>query len=484
MVVKGFNRLLLSLITLSIGLGIAGCEDSHDISNESEINNNEVVVIGIEEGPLPETLALFTDQIKSELGINVEFSTMPFTEQYQVEMRDLAIGKRFDVISVWPIYMGDMSPYLVPLSEIVEGGEAQAYKDMNIDSVLEGYRWVHYYDGQLYALQYDGDVKLLHARIDLLENPIEQVNFKEKYGYSLNCPTNYQEYHDMASFFTRPAEQLYGTAEIASFLSYFTFVDHYMGAGGHFFDPETMKPFPDRDLALKAIEQMFSMFQKDVAPPEATSMGIETVRNQLSIQKRTAFASMWPEVWKWSGDKNIVGDNLETVKSCLWPGGRPDMAGGRVLAITKNAKNKEAAYKVLKFFADDKRTAALVNDNKTWLDPYRKSHVQPENYSHLCQLKPERCEQFTSVIKETIDKGYPVLNIKGSGKYYEVIERNVTAIIAGELTPENGLQKMVEGLDDITDRLGRDRQINAYKAYVQRALVPKGLYPALSEGNE
>ena len=52
----------------------------------------------------------------------------------------------------------------------------------------------------------------LAYRKDLFEDPDEMAAFKAKYGYDLAVPKTWAELLDIAKFFTRPDEGLYGVA--------------------------------------------------------------------------------------------------------------------------------------------------------------------------------------------------------------------------------------------------------------------------------
>ena len=58
----------------------------------------------------------------------------------------------------------------------------------------------------------DGDVHTLQYRADLFHDPAEQEAFKALYGYDLAPPTTGPQYYDIAAFFIRPDQGLYGTA--------------------------------------------------------------------------------------------------------------------------------------------------------------------------------------------------------------------------------------------------------------------------------
>src|SRR6201996_2129730 len=64
---------------------------------------------------------------------------------------------------------------------------------------------------KLYALPWHDGPECLIYRRDLFEDAGEQETFRKQYGYELKPPTTWKQFSDMARFFTRPTENLYGT---------------------------------------------------------------------------------------------------------------------------------------------------------------------------------------------------------------------------------------------------------------------------------
>jgi len=66
--------------------------------------------------------------------------------------------------------------------------------------------------GQYWAFPTEGDADGWAYRKDLFEDPDEMAAFEEEYGYPLAVPETYQQLMDIAKFFTRPDQGLYGVA--------------------------------------------------------------------------------------------------------------------------------------------------------------------------------------------------------------------------------------------------------------------------------
>src|SRR5690606_11963314 len=66
--------------------------------------------------------------------------------------------------------------------------------------------------GQYYAYPTEGDANGWAYRRDLFEDPDEMAALEEEYGYPLAPPETYDPLMDIAQFFTRADEGLYGVA--------------------------------------------------------------------------------------------------------------------------------------------------------------------------------------------------------------------------------------------------------------------------------
>ncbi len=71
---------------------------------------------------------------------------------------------------------------------------------------------ISWYEGKVYGFPFTALTMYMWYRDDLLNDPEEQAGFKAKYGYELKPATTWQEYTDIAEWFTRPDEGFYGTA--------------------------------------------------------------------------------------------------------------------------------------------------------------------------------------------------------------------------------------------------------------------------------
>ena len=67
-------------------------------------------------------------------------------------------------------------------------------------------------------------------------------------------------------------------------------------------------------------------------------------------------------------------------------------------------------------------------------------------------------------LKGVIERGVPPLNINGASEYETALDTNLQAVAAGDKTAEQAMADCEAEWETITDRLGRDKQIEAIAA--------------------
>ncbi len=81
------------------------------------------------------------------------------------------------------------------------------YPEGWVASLLAAQQW----DDNVYGLPFHDGPECCVYRRDLFEDVGERAAFRVRYGYDLAPPRTWQQFDDIAHFFTRPEEGLYGT---------------------------------------------------------------------------------------------------------------------------------------------------------------------------------------------------------------------------------------------------------------------------------
>ncbi len=164
------------------------------------------------------------------------------------------------------------------------------------------------------------------------------------------------------------------------------------------------------------------------------------------------------------------------------PGNVAGLADGRVWSIPAASKNKEAAFKVLAWLNSPEHHGEIVADTGAWAltDPiYVVEYEKPEeHFIRLAGADIQQAKDYGNVILNLFSqKSYPDLDIPGTARYRKVLVRYFQEALTGQISVEEALAQSVVEWDQITDELGRDRQIQYYRDYIKR-MVDQGNWSA------
>jgi multiple sugar transport system substrate-binding protein len=126
--------------------------------------------------------------------------------------------------------------------------------------------------GAIYGLPYHDGPEIFHYRTDLFGDPAEQARFERQHGYPLRPPETWSEFLDVARFFTRPGEGLYGTVVAGlndGHNNVYDFLIHLWSRGGQLLD-EQLRPAFDSPAGRAALQFYVDLLtQHGVTPPRA-----------------------------------------------------------------------------------------------------------------------------------------------------------------------------------------------------------------------
>ena len=217
-------------------------------------------------------------------------------------------------------------------------------------------------DGKLYAFPNHGGPLGFMYRKDLLNDPNNKKAFKAKFGYDLPDPKAWRwdkEFKDAATFFTNPAKNFYGLAWGAKQgeqqLAY-EFIILIRGFGGDVFD-KNWHPTINTPEGRAALQYYIDSMKKyKFAMPASTSFGTFDAAEQF-MAGNTAFSIMWTSfgsLYEGGGTSKVAGK----VGYTFLPAG-PAPKGVHIAAndwwyyaVTASSKNKEWAYKFVRYISE------------------------------------------------------------------------------------------------------------------------------------
>ncbi|WMS42301.1 extracellular solute-binding protein [Acuticoccus sp. MNP-M23] len=158
--------------------------------------------------PLQEQFADIVPQFEEETGIKVNYQLMNHFEVINRGQADMLSGRgEYDAVMAHSLQVGLLmdAGVLLPIEDFVKD-EKLVNPEFDVDDLIDpAFKSLAYLDDTLYSFLNWNYNMVYWGRNDLLTHPDEQAAFEEKYGYKLAPATTFQQLHDIAEFFTRPA---------------------------------------------------------------------------------------------------------------------------------------------------------------------------------------------------------------------------------------------------------------------------------------
>ncbi len=429
-------------------------------------------------------------------GGKVVIAEFPFGELFEKFYGALSEGTNaFDVILYAPAWAGDFAPYL---SEV----PADIADDPSFDDIHPVYRdQLMQWDNRRIAITVDGDLFSGYYRKDLFEDSRHRVAFRQRYGYELTAPNTWQEYRDIAEFFTGregpEGQRLYGTVEAFSrggqqFWNLFSRVSAYANhpdyPGAQFFDPDTMQAHINNPAWVRAVKDYVEIV--DFSPPGALNFGIVEARIPF-LQGHTAMILDWGDTAQNSanpGKSKVVGKvgyfvlpgTMEVwnyVKQRWDRMNRPHKApflafGGWVGSVPKRSKQQAAAWDYLMWYSSPENSLRDVVTSGTGVNPYRYTHFTNIDAWNKA-FTPRAASEYLGMLRASLDSPHAALDLRLPGffEYTEALEIELERALKRELSPRLALDQVAVKWEQITERRSREKQKAIYRASMD--LPPK-----------
>src|ERR671915_306596 len=375
-----------------------------DAANALDPKPAEINIVW-EDGLQIQDPTLFSGPLWEELtGIKINPIGKPFPELFAAQVAEhLGATGAYDVITFPPSWTADFVAQGVaePLDPYIE----QYMSPADLDDYHPLYKELMNYAGQRYGLFDDGDTIILYYRTDLFEDPANKDAFKAQYGHELAAPKDWTEYDEIQAFFTEQGggNSWGGASQRAPGQVYGWFSEEFRNRGGRFFDDETL----DATLDGQA--------------------GIDTLTRMIESNM-------------------TMGHSLHNA--------------GFSLAVSADSPNKEAAYLFMQWMTSPTISLQRVMLPYALRDPYRLSHFASEDY----RARWPNAGDYLDTLSAAADGALLDIVMPGSSEYHTALDQLVTAAQAG--TPvEEALASGNAAFNEITDRIGRESQMEAYENF-------------------
>jgi multiple sugar transport system substrate-binding protein len=299
-------------------------------------------------------------QYTDETGVEIKAVLPPMTNEWYQRIADefARKGSAFDLVVFDSQNMSEFASqgHVIRLNDLLKRSRNISAADFD-PSALK--RYAEYPEGSenIYALPINQDCMGLVYRRDLFDDPKEKAAFKAKYGYDLAVPETYDQLRDIAEFFTRPDQKLFGIALYGSEdydACTSAFLNLFWSFGAELWDPKTSKAegYINSPRAKKALAFFKSLFA--FAPPEFQDAYVPKV-NKAVKGGQVATAIQWYYFFNelladTAPPPRLAFAALPDEKDAAGKMHRFVMVGGQGVSISNYSKHKEEAWKFLEWF--------------------------------------------------------------------------------------------------------------------------------------
>jgi multiple sugar transport system substrate-binding protein len=441
-------------------------------------------------------------EFEQQTGIKVNVTKVPFGQLYNEISKDLSSPtSQYDIIAYASQWMVDFAQnnYLERLDTYVSADPLIQWND-----VSRFFRdFSSKYNGQIYSIPLDGDIHLLYYRLDVLK----------KYG--LTPPRTWDDYLAIA-------KQLHGVdmngdgegdfgsciskkANEQSYWSLLSIAGSFLQSKGTsqgiFFNTKTMAPLVNNAAFKKALQ----IYKQTTEFGSADELNFDTndVRYAF-INGRCALAIEWGDIGTMtvlpeSKVKNKTGvsilpgstevlnrktNQLERCNSTLCPFAMGDINyapyaafGGWVGSINRasTAGKKKLAYEYLSYVTQPLQSNEDVTIGATGMNPYRTSQLVNQQ-SWLKQGMSENTLRFyLGSISKTVNNANIILDLRifENNRYFrDILDTEVAKYLRHNQTVDQTVENIETGWNKLTDEIGRNKQLKAYRASLGLVATP------------
>lgn len=432
-------------------------------------------------------------------GGRVELQAFAFGDLYERIITALRNGTgEFDLMIYASDWSGDImgGGYVLPIPDEIK-------EQVDWEDILPLYRErIADWGGTTYALPFDGDSHMMYYRSDLV-SPDSQyaADFEAEFGYALGEPQTWNQYRDIASFFhNREVDTAGVTAPIFGVVeaqrrdaqSYWFMFSRAAGYARVPGDPcfffsctaeDPMTPRVNNPGWVRALQDWVDI--QAYGAPDMINMDVTNVR-ALFPAGQSVFGLDWGDVGPITVDPNVSVVNDLTGFGVM-PGGdqywdyntgewvtpesgvnqAPFIAfGGWIMSVAADSDVSEAALDFAAFMADRELAGILATTGGTGVNPLRQSQFDNLELWTNAGFSEAAATDYLDAVLSTINHPNATLDLRipGAAEYFQSLDFEVARALSGEITPQQALDNTAAAWNEITDRYGRDGQLQQYLA--------------------
>ncbi|CAA9544816.1 MAG: hypothetical protein AVDCRST_MAG19-359 [uncultured Thermomicrobiales bacterium] len=426
-------------------------------------------------------------------GATVEWIEVTQADSYPRMSQALASNTvNFDILEASGGWEGDLlgGGHCLPMPDAVRNDPGYAFDDIVPYLQTPTRTW----DGMLYGASIDGDMHHFNYRKDVFADADLAAEWTASGGQgAFGPPQTWQQVQAYSQFFAgkqfegQPVYGILDSFRVDNTSQYF-FHSRASAYGKHpddpafFFDLD-MTPRINSPAFVRALEEMIAGLE--YAPTDQ--------QNADLLQNLGNFLAGTGTMCHWWAD---VGSNVNTSADSLVQGkvgyatlpSSPDVYNAQTkqwdtlpqpnkapylaflgwgLYVMKAAEAEgvvDASWDLVSHLSG-RDVSAWMNIYPSGMNPWRESHFQAPEWE-ASGFPVAEAEEYLASIRDSYNHPNRIvdLRIPGVGQYWGAAEAEWTRAVGGEVTAQEALDAAALRWNEITDTLGRERQIELYRA--------------------
>jgi ABC-type glycerol-3-phosphate transport system substrate-binding protein len=326
--------------TLVTAVSLTGCGVGGGDDPSADADTLTVLV----EGGGKAELEPIADLYKEETGTTVKLVELPYAGLYDRISTELSSGSAtFDVAALDAIWLSAFADGVAPLDDL--------YTDEVKDDLFAGLVDEAQVNGTFIGMPVWTNSEILFYRTDLFEDPTNQADFEAKYGYPLAAPTDWEQYRDVAEFFTRDTDgdgqiDLYGTDVKGAVETEWLATVSQAGEEHMVLDAESGEVTIADAEHLEALDYYTSLLP--YAPTGASQLDWAGAQN-LFYQGNLAMMRFWGHAYRATPEDSVVKDSIGVAPMIAGPAGIGGVPGAWYLSVPTASKKQDAAKEFIQF---------------------------------------------------------------------------------------------------------------------------------------
>lgn len=399
--------------------------------------------------PPLEAMKKLAPEFEKRTGITVEIEMYEHSEAVSKVMLDLNSKRgRYDFIIQPHRELGKFvtNGHVEPVETFMNSAALRDPEFKPEEQLYQGlWKEISWYDGKAYGFPFTALTMYAWYRSDLLNDAKEKEGFKAKYGYDLGPAQDWKQYRDIAEWFTRPDQRLYGTAlqgkrHEALWYEWLNFLYSYGGDMLEVTSGSQCGPvIVNSPQAIAATEYYKSLMA--FSPPDTLNYFWDDVM-ALMQQGTVAELIMWNDATYAVAVDESVSTVVGKMGFDLVPqgeGGKVAQVEGWTYLVPTASANKEAAYLFIQWMMDyDQQLNQHLNGGATARpDVYASEEVQKLPYAKASMASNEVAK--------------PKPTIPQSSEMTDILVRELSSYLADEKSAKEALD---ESAKEISALLG------------------------------